>query len=93
MNMITAETVYETLIGDYEEKYNVPGVDNAFAEGSECDRLYQEVYEANRRLCERLGREDEDPDVELILGNLLEITRRLCLEMYRYGQQFPLKKP
>lgn len=89
MNIINAETVYQTLIGAYEEKYNVPGVENAFAEGSQCDRLYQQVYEANCRLCERLGQQDEDPDVELIVNNLLEITRVLCLEMYRYGGLFP----
>ena len=88
MNILNAENVYETLIGAYEEAYGIPGVDNALAEGSECDRLYRQVYDANRRLCERLGQAEEDPDVELIISNLLAMTKLLCLEMYHYGGHF-----
>jgi len=59
-------------------------VKNEFAEGEVCSRLYQEVYDANRRICERLGVE-EDKDVELIISNLLQIGEYECMKMYDYG--------
>lgn len=86
MNNITAEDVYATLTNDLIEPYQVPGVENAFAEGSPCSILYQQVYQANLHLCERLDQET-DPDVELIINNLLEINKHLCIKMYHYGQQ------
>lgn len=88
MNKITAESVYETLTDALTEPYQVPGVENAFAEGTLCSSLYREVYQANLRLCERLGQPEADPDVELIVNNLLTITREIGLKMYHYGQTF-----
>lgn len=89
MNIITAETVYQTLIDALPEPYQVPGVENAFSTDAPCKKLYREIYEANLRLCARLGRTEDDPDVELIIGNFLEITQHLCLKMYHYGQIAP----
>ena len=51
-------------------------------------RREKQIYCANQRLCSRLGKIDEDADVELIINNFLEMSRILCLEMYRYGQQY-----
>ena len=89
MNNITADAVYETLINDLNGPYQVPGVENAFTEDSPCSSLYREVYQANLRLCERLGQPEADPDVELIINNLLAISKKLCIKMYHYGQNFP----
>ena len=86
MNILNAENVYLTLTGELLEEYVIPGVHNAFAQGSRCDELYRQIYEANMRLCERLGKTDDDADVELIINNFLEMNQILCLEMYRYGQ-------
>ena len=86
MNILNAENVYLTLTGELLEEYVIPGVHNAFAQGSRCDELYRQIYEANLRLCERLGKTDDDADVELIINNFLEMNQILCLEMYRYGQ-------
>ena len=86
MNILNAENVYYTLIGDFLDEYVIPGVENAFADGKRCDQLYSQIDWANQRLCARLGRSDEDKDVELIINNFLELNRILCLEMYRYGQ-------
>ena len=86
MDILTPENIYDTLTGSLWEEYCVPGVENAFADGSLCARLYEQVYQANLRLCDRLGQMDEDPDVELIISNLLQIARHLSLQMYRYGQ-------
>ena len=73
------ELVYLSVIGELVEP--LPGIPNAFAPGQRCDRLYQQIYEARCRLCQRLGVE-EDPDVEHILDCFFEITRELCLQMY-----------
>ena len=88
MNIITAENVYQTLTDGLVEYYRIPDVENAFAAGLECAMLYAEIYRANDRLCAKLGQTDSDPDVELIINNLLEINRLLCLKMYAYGQKY-----
>lgn len=86
MNILNAENVYLTLTGELRGEYVIPGVENAFADGFRCEELYRQIYEANQRLCARLGKIDEDADVERIISNFLEMNRILCLEMYRYGQ-------
>lgn len=91
MNILNAENVYLTLTGELLDDYVIPGVENAFARGSRCDILYEQIYDANQRLCARLGQVDDDPDVELIINNFLEMNRILCLEMYRYGQIYGRK--
>ena len=78
--------VYESLIGEQEEGHRVPTVENAFLPGSECDRLYTEVYNANCRICQRLG-VAEDRDLEEIIHNLWKISRILSIKMYGYGQK------
>lgn len=62
-------------------------VKNEFEKGGVCERLYREVYDANRRICEKLHVE-EDPDVELIIRNLLEIGEYQSMKMYDYGRIF-----
>lgn len=71
------------------EKCPVPErsmVKDEFGEGTVCSILYEEVYNANRRICEKLGVE-EDKDVELIIGNLLKIGEYQSMKMYDYGAQ------
>lgn len=62
-------------------------VKNEFAEGEACGELYRQIYEANGRICEKLG-EREDRDVEIIIDSFMEITERMCLKMYDYGGLF-----
>ena len=81
-----AEHIYETLLGERLDP--VPGIENAFADGTRCAELYEEIYHANMRLCERLGAE-ENPDVELLINHFFEITRELSIQMFRYGQKIP----
>ena len=65
-------------------------VADEYAAGSKCDQLYEEAYEANRRICQRLGVE-EDRDVEIIMRNLLDIGKHLSMKMYDYGANFCCK--
>ena len=63
-------------------------VPNLFAEGTLCTELYEAVYDANCRLCKRLGDLDEDEDVETIVSNLLQIAQLQSIEMFRCGWKF-----
>lgn len=60
---------------------------NEYADGGKCEQLYSEVFAANRRVCQKLG-VDEDRDVEIIICNLLDIGEHLSMKMYDYGEYF-----
>lgn len=85
----TLEDIYYTLCGELIDEARVPGVENAFAPGSLCDREYGKLRGACDRLLTRLGKEDEDADVEEIIDAMLSIQRELCFQMYRLGAQPP----
>ena len=78
--------VYDTLADLLVEPCRVPGVENAFTPGSPCDLLYIQVYKAKQRICHRLDVES-DPDVELLIQNLEEISRILGRKMYACGSR------
>jgi hypothetical protein len=78
--MNISELVYESLIGELIDP--IKDVPNAFEPGSYCETRYRQVLEAYERLRGRLGVTDEDPDVEIIIDSLLEIQRKLCMEMF-----------
>ena len=86
--------IYDLMIGsrnleDYPVKEsNV--VTNEFEEGMYCESAYNEVCDANRRICERLDVEEDD-DVECIISNLLGIAKHLSLKMYDYGEYYANK--
>lgn len=62
-------------------------IESEFEDGKYCQEKYQEVYDASRRLCERLG-VDADDDIEKIIASLLDMQRYLCCKMYDYGCMF-----
>ena len=78
--MNISELVYESLIGELVDP--IKDVPNAFEPGGYCETRYRQVLEAYERLRGRLGVADEDPDVEIIIDSLLEIQRKLCMEMF-----------
>ena len=87
MEISFVDWVYETLTDVLLEEYRLPGVENAFEVGSPCDRLYADVQESYRRICERNG-VDFDDDVESIINDLLDICQILGHKMYEYGVKF-----
>ena len=87
MNPYYIDIVYDLLNGTRIRQPNDPIVENLFAEGRECELLYSQVYDANIRLCQRLGVE-EDADVEIIINSLLRICELTGKRMYRYGAEF-----
>lgn len=90
--------IYEKMNGFLEpwcyDSYIVQFVEDEFADGMPCEQLYRQVYDANCRLCDRLG-VAEDSDVELIIDCLLKIAKQLSMKMYDYGamQADSLQKP
>lgn len=82
------ENVYLSLQGLLVEEARMKNVENLFAPGSDCEKLYSDVLAAYARLCSRLGTKEEDDDVEIIINSLTAICDRLCLNMYRYGARF-----
>ena len=87
MDSKIANKVYDLLTGEEVPVAGLPVVENMFADGRTCEELYTAVYEANLRLCERLGMQ-EDPDVELIINSLLHISRLVGLKMFQYGVKY-----
>ena len=82
------QLIYELMTGLYDlEQVQFPEsklVENEYKDGKPCSELYSRVYDANVRLCERLGVE-EDADVDIIIDSMNEITRILAMKMYDYG--------
>lgn len=80
-----AQWAYETMACQIVAEYQMPGVKNAFREGTFCMQRYNEAMDAYDRLRSRLGVQDEDKDVECMICAFEEIQRELCLRMYHYG--------
>jgi hypothetical protein len=66
-------------------------VANEFDDGKPCAELYQEVFDANQRLCDRLG-VNEDKDIELIINSMQDIAKLLAFKMFDYGVQIQQEK-
>lgn len=81
------EQVYEAMTCHVSKEYCMPGVEDAFADNAFCMQKYRQMRDAYDRLCERLGVEDEDTDVECIIQCYMEIQRELCKRMFLYGQK------
>ena len=88
MDEIQIWDIYLTLTGQMQEKFRVPGVENLFADGSECACDYTEMSKAYARLRQRLGVIDEDRDVEIIINSLLSIEQKVSIKMFEYGMKF-----
>ena len=87
------EWAYETLVCGVEDGYQMPGVACAFSDNAYCLKRYAVALDAYERLCQRLGVQDEDEDVEIIIRAFMDIERELCFRMYRYGAEFGMGEP
>lgn len=88
--MNVKDTIYEMLLGESLKELQLKEFDveieDMFQSGSECDKLYEAVYQANRNICKQLGVE-ESKEIETIIANLDEIQRIIAMRMYDYGYQ------
>lgn len=82
------ELIYNLMMGTYNlQEYFVKEsqyIQNEFENEKFCNQAYEQIFYANRRICDRLN-ENEDKDVECIISNFFEITHHLCMKMYDYG--------
>lgn len=84
------EIIYHVMNGDI----NLPAdvltdemiVEDEFGEGRECGQLYNEVYQARRRLEEKLDVEGKE-DVERIIDYMGSISKIFSMKMYDYGME------
>ncbi len=90
MTNVQIEAVYATLVGVMREEFRVSGVEDLFAEGSDCMNWYSDMLDAYERLCDRLGVVDEDKDVEVIICSLRKIEQKVSRKMFEYGMKFAL---
>lgn len=93
-----SQLVYNTLIDELTEESKIAGVENAYEEGSDCSRLYDEVLKTGWALSQNMGVENGDmhPDIQLMIDQLEKIQKILCLKMFHYGrllagEEFPGK--
>lgn len=89
--------IYDLMNGHYDlDKFNCEEssvVENEFAEGRYCEKLYSEMLAAYGRICQRLHETSgEDRDVEIIINNLLDIGRYQSMKMFNYGAFFAKKE-
>ena len=84
------QLIYDLMIGLYDlELVDFPEskiVEDEFEEDKPCSELYGHVCDANKRLCERLGVQ-EDKDVDIIINCMFDISRILAMKMYDYGMK------
>ena len=76
------DAFYESLLGLRTGEAALPGVENAFAPGSLCDREYGRMRESYLRICERLHAGEEDTDLEDLVAAMEAIQRALCRRIY-----------
>lgn len=87
------EDIYHSLQGVLVPEARISWVEDLFLDGSPCDRAYSQMLQAYERVRDRLGVEDEDDDVEIIINFLLNIQRILGFEMFRCGVEYARTNP
>lgn len=82
-----AETVYDSLTGSLTGACRLPWVEMIVVPGHPIFDSIERLWDAYNRLLERL-QEDDDPDAKEMIFCLLEHSRIIGLEMFRYGQEY-----
>lgn len=86
---MNTSTLYEMVIGTITEdkiSEEYAKIQNEFSEGSKCDKLYEDIYEAKQRISQKLYKAgEEDADVEMIINHMFDICRIVSTKMFEYG--------
>ena len=86
MNKEYLQQLYDTVLGQTEESYSIPGAENLFEPGKFCDMHYRQAMAAYDQICQRLSMPAEDKDLEQILHSMDAICKLVAFEMFRLGQ-------
>lgn len=81
-----AQAVYDRLLGHLALQTGGFEVEDLFADGALGDQLYEQIYEANLHLCQKLGVE-EDEDLQSIIDHFWDITALVGEKMFQYGRK------
>ncbi len=82
--MYTFNDIYETMLGLREEGFQVPGVEDAFAEGSECALNYDAMRGNYQAVCTLLEVE-ESIELDKMVEAMEAIQWELCRRCYCLG--------
>ena len=89
-NMDFFEIIYGLMYGEYVlEGYRVPLshiVRHEFRPGSKASRIWQRAGDARERIARRLGTDDEDPDLLVMVESYEELQEYMCRRCYEYGK-------
>lgn len=86
MNKEYLQQLYDTVLGQTEEPYSVPGAENLFEPGKPCDLFYRQAMASYDHICQRLSVPSEDKDLEQIFHSMDAICKLVAFEMFRLGQ-------
>lgn len=85
------QMVYDLMNGDLNiEEYPLAVskyIPSEFYEGSECSKLYDELYSTRLKIEEKYGTKVDD-DVSIIIDRCFSISELLCMKMFDYGAMF-----
>ena len=84
---------YYSLQGVLVPGARISWVKDLFTPGSPCDLAYEEMLRAYDRLRNRLGVQDEDEDIEIIINSLMDIQQILASEMFLCGVTYAKSLP
>ena len=87
-DMTLEEQVCDCLLGQLVTEKTLDWVENIYTDGSEYDRNYAAVLAAYGRLCQRLGTDEEDDDVEIIINSMLANEQVVALKMFELGIRY-----
>ncbi|MEF9975885.1 MAG: hypothetical protein RRY03_03690 [Oscillospiraceae bacterium] len=77
------ETMYNQICG-LEENGGI--IADEFTPFSECGRMSQEIYEARKRLGARLGTDEEDEDLMILVTNYEAMQQIVAQKVYEYAK-------
>ena len=80
--------LYDCLLGQIVSEKALDWVENIYTDGSKYDRNYAAVLAAYGRLCQRLGTDEEDDDVEIIINSMLANEQVVALKMFELGIRY-----
>ena len=79
------QKVYDSMLADMYKEYRLPWVPNFCDPDSPYAKAYGEMLEASWRICERLGKDGEDDDVDCMRNAYEEMQKLIAWQMFVSG--------
>ena len=82
------QKVYDSMLADMYKEYRLPWVPNFCDPDSPYAKAYGEMLEASWRICERLGKDGEDDDVDCMRNAYEEMQKLIAWQMFVSGSVY-----